>query len=443
LFTRSSVLGRVGGTDYNTLSDWRVALGQDGSSGFSTPNFVNANGTTSLMNLRPQSPTAVEKSGAPISSVLTDIDGQLRSSLSQVDIGAYAGNFTILDSVPPVITHTPLGNTSSTGNRTVTATFADGTGMATSGTLPILYYKKNYFGSYVQSQGTFASGTNGNGLWSFTIDANMLGSLSTVDSVYYYFAFQDSSAAHNLTSFPTGAVGTDVFNMSEPFQKLSYKINPGAGGVYEVGSTLVPSPTAFNSLTNVGGLFEMLNASTVTSDITIKIVDSLKTETGANALNKLSEDGIGNYKINIVPDTTDGIVKAISGSSNAVIRLNGARNVIIDGAAGGNTKYLAIRNESGAAPVIVFINDAVRDTIKNCVIEGATVSATSGVILFSTGIKNGNDSIVIINNIIRDLSNIPSFRQTLFTHKVLQEQPIHLTRLKIMNCLILIVMEFT
>ena len=80
-----------------TLANWRAATGQDGSSRFGNPQFIAPNGTAATGDLHIQSgsSTTVEGAGTLVASVTMDFDGQSRSTLTPVDIGADAGNFTV------------------------------------------------------------------------------------------------------------------------------------------------------------------------------------------------------------------------------------------------------------------------------------------------------------------------------------------------------------
>jgi len=90
------VFGSYNNVDRSNLSAWQSAVGQDASSFYGNPQFLNPNGSSSLANLHidPNVVTLVEGNGYNIASVTNDYDGQTRSSLTPVDIGADAGNFT-------------------------------------------------------------------------------------------------------------------------------------------------------------------------------------------------------------------------------------------------------------------------------------------------------------------------------------------------------------
>jgi len=86
--------------------------------------------------------------------------------------------------------------------------------------------------------------------------------------------------------------------------------------------------------------------------------------------------------------------------------------VTIDGSFGGSGRYLTFRNTDTNGATITFINDASNNTVRNCVLEGATTGALIGVVFFSTGLTTGNDNNTVTGNQIRDRSDaagIPDF----------------------------------
>lgn len=93
------VFGFFNSSDVANLAAWKTAVGQDANSYESNPQFINPNGssTTVDLHINPSVPTAVESNGINIASITIDYDGQIRSSLTPVDIGADAGNFTKLN----------------------------------------------------------------------------------------------------------------------------------------------------------------------------------------------------------------------------------------------------------------------------------------------------------------------------------------------------------
>jgi hypothetical protein len=95
-----SALAEVGNTVYDSLSFLRNVTNTDAVSGIVNPNFINPNGNAQTLDLHVFGVTPIESNGTPIAAVTIDFDGQIRSGLSPVDIGADAGLFT--SSILPV-----------------------------------------------------------------------------------------------------------------------------------------------------------------------------------------------------------------------------------------------------------------------------------------------------------------------------------------------------
>ncbi|MBK8553414.1 MAG: hypothetical protein IPL53_21060 [Ignavibacteria bacterium] len=110
--------------------------------------------------------------------------------------------------------------------------------------------------------------------------------------------------------------------------------------------------------------------------------------TGMSSVNNLT----------IKPDT--GVSSVIRGSSSiAAFNIDNADYFTLDGsnADGGTAKNLTVENTNANGSTIRFINDALNNSVKNCVIKGNSI--TSGVIFFSTTTgSSGNDSNTILNN---------------------------------------------
>jgi hypothetical protein len=389
------------------LTDWQAATGQDTTSAVGNPRFVNPTGTAATVDLHLQSSNPAEGQGLPLASVTDDFDGQTRSTLTPVDIGADAGNFIWIDSTAPLISHQLLTN-GSVANRVLTdwVSIVDNVGVASGANAPRLYYKKSAdadaFGVANDSTGNgwkYVTAT-GNGPYSFTIDYTLLngGSVTEGDIIQYFVVVQD--AANNLASSPAGVTASanpPVQNVAGHGAVNSYSIVPGISGIVTVGSG-----GTYPSLSGAGGLFFMLNGSVLTGNVIVNLTSDL-TETGGVTLNQWHEEGVGNYTLTFQPNSAT--MRTISGSAaNGLVTLNGADRVIIDGRFGGSGRYLTFRNtDSGTdANTFLFLNDASSNTVRHCIVEGA--GAGSGVIYFSSGTVTGNDENVITGCQVRDLT---------------------------------------
>ena len=94
------VLGSYNGADRTTLAAWQTATGVDTASLNGNPLYLDPTGTSATVDLHVQAVSLVESAGTPVANVMDDFDGQARSALSPVDIGADAGDFGFAISYP-------------------------------------------------------------------------------------------------------------------------------------------------------------------------------------------------------------------------------------------------------------------------------------------------------------------------------------------------------
>jgi len=210
-----------------TLADMQAGFGGNTASFAVDPGFTS---TTDLHIAASQSP--LESAGASI-GVTSDIDGDARPGPAgsvngggtAADIGADEFDAAPQDINPPTITYTPLGASCDTSDRTLTATIADFSGVATGVNLPRVYYKRSTDLSWFSQPGTLTAGTVFNGTYSFTIVAADMPGLANGDIVTYFVTAQDVPG--NVASEPAaGFSATDVNNItSYPTTPNTYTIN--------------------------------------------------------------------------------------------------------------------------------------------------------------------------------------------------------------------------
>jgi hypothetical protein len=94
-------LFQLGSTDYNNRVSWFVTTSLDEYSDSANIPFLNATGNAASVDLHVSAitPTKVEGNGG-VTFVTTDFDGQIRSTLGPVDIGADAGVFVKQNIIP-------------------------------------------------------------------------------------------------------------------------------------------------------------------------------------------------------------------------------------------------------------------------------------------------------------------------------------------------------
>ena len=162
--------------------------------------------------------------------------------------------------------------------------------------------------------------------------------------------------------------------------------------------------TAFATYTTLKGAFDAVNAGTHTGTIAITI-GANTTETATAALNA-SGTGSANYTSVLVKPGASPVT--VSGSiAGAIVRLNGADNVTIDGRISGSGRNLTIQNtNTSAATAAIWLSSngvgagATSNTIRNLELAcGATqntsTNATFGIIMCGTSISttsNGDDN---------------------------------------------------
>ena len=159
------------------------------------------------------------------------------------------------------------------------------------------------------------------------------------------------------------------------------------------GQTMVGSGQTYTTLK---AAFDAINNGTLSGNIVLQITSST-TETATAVLNA-SGSGSASYTSVAIYPTGSGY--SISGSvTGALIQLNGADNVTIDGRVSqSGAKDLIIQNANTSNATIQLTADATYNTVKYCVIKGATTSTSNGIVLISAGTSSGNDNNTIDNN---------------------------------------------
>ncbi len=263
----------------------------------------------------------------------------------------------------------PLSISSVTFNTSGTTSVADITSA-------VCYYTTTSTLSTAQSFGSPVVGPNGpilftgskvlangdNYFWLVYNISNSAVSGNLVDGTCTQFETSETE----LVRYPSV---TDPVGSRTIMSPLSGTVTVGTGGTY-------------NSLTGTGGLFEAINQVGLKGSLTANIISDL-TEDGTHGLNEWVETPVSsNFKLLIQPSAA--IERLISGNvSNAMIRMNGADRVTVNGSVSGNGKYLRFRNSNTSNNVLRFVNGATINTFKNCYFEGA--NASSAVISFNGG----------------------------------------------------------
>jgi hypothetical protein len=381
------------------------------------PQFIDA--TNVVPNLHVAASNPIEGMGNTSNTVIDDIDGDIRTSNTPVDIGADAGNFTLAlaSNTGPNIALIPIGNGSVATSRNLNnfATIFDVNGInTTAGSKPRIYYKKNtdanaFVGNTSSNNGwKWVEATNNSSPFSFIIDYTKLfgGTVSNYNVIQYFVVAQNNAGNVNC-NLNAGFVATSVSNITvAPTSLLYYTIFPGLPTTITVGTG-----GTYTSLTNTGGLFQTISSFALTGNTTVNIISDLLAESGTYAL---SSAGLNGYSLKIKPSIDS--IRTISNAgdlSTYMIRLVGASNITIDGSYNGAGHFFRITNTTGAANGYGAISFAynstisgglpiscTNDTIKNCIIEhNSQVSSVGNIYFDGSGYCSG---IVITNN---DLKN--------------------------------------
>lgn len=205
-----------------TLAAYQVRVSpRDLNSITESPTFLSTSGASAnFLHVDASVATQIESGAIPIGSINSDYDGDARNS-STPDIGADEFNGLTNDLTGPSIVYTPLGNTTSTANRTIVATITDPSGVASGGSAPRIYYRKGTTDPYVSATATSVNGND----FTFTIDYASVsgGSVVAGDIIQYYIAAQD--VLGNVSTVPSGGAGSTPPGSAAPAAPNRYGIS--------------------------------------------------------------------------------------------------------------------------------------------------------------------------------------------------------------------------
>ncbi len=294
--------------------------------------------------------------------------------------GVYTRYNFFTDRTAPTISTQTIPNTAGIANRVLTKTITDAkTGVPVSGSLvPRIYFKKITDATYVSSAGVLTAGNSASGTWTFTVDHSLIpGGVAEGDLINYFVIAQDQSTTvgvPNIASIPIGVNATDVNTITTPPTPAVYILGASFSGTKTVGTG-----GDYSSLSFPGGLFEQINAGSLTGNLTVNIISDL-TETGAVALNAWISGTGGPFTITINPVG----LRAINLSSNGV-RLNGTNGLTIDGLNDG-TNSLTITGG------IKIYYGASNNTITRLSLTGAGINSTDASGTFPVNCSNNTIS---------------------------------------------------
>ena len=414
-----------GVTTAPTLSDmWAVVYPRESASFSANPPFQSTVGTDpTFLHIIAGSTTQLESRAVNIAGITDDFDAQVRQGNpgyagtgTAPDVGAdeFEG-IALGDLSPPAIVHSLRGAGAPSASRTFDATIVDATGVATTpGIRPRVYFKKSTDANDATGWKYTEAIGSGDSPFTFTIDYSLLtaGSVSVGDTIQYFVVAQDTVATPNVGIYqgafaaPPTSVGLAAAAFPIGGTIHSYTITTAVAGAL----TVCPAGCDYTSLTNAGGLFQTLNGSVVTANLTVDLLGDSTAETGTVALNQWPEDPASNFTLTIRPG--GGASRTVSGSvAGALIKLNGADRVTIDGLNTGGSS-LTINNTSatnGSAAInlvaVGVLEAGAKDnTIRNLnIVGGANTIGVYGISLSGASINTAgadNDGNTISGNTI-------------------------------------------
>lgn len=381
----TGVLGSNNGTDVTTLAAWKTFTAQDVISLDANVCLANPTAATPDLHLTDCSGAGNPADGAGIAvSTTDDYDGEDRSILSPVDIGADAGQYGLTGvNVGLSALNTPVDGGCYTNSESVEVQLNNYDINPIDFTVnPVTITVTNnhgYNSSTVINTGTLAA----NSSMAVTMpDAMDL----TVRGTYLI----------NGSATATG----DVNPANDAFQQVSIAVSQ-LSGTYTVGtggdfSTITAAVAAYNTAACLSGavVFSLTDAAYASETFPITI----NNRTDASSTNTLT----------IKP--ASGTTVSLSGSnSTALFTLNGADYVTLDGSNNGtNTRDWTITNTyaSGGAGIKINSatgsgNDASHIGIKNLNIVGGSTTNGYGIYSSITGTAVNLDNLTIQNNSIQ------------------------------------------
>ncbi|MFZ4399513.1 MAG: T9SS type A sorting domain-containing protein [Bacteroidales bacterium] len=387
----------------NSIASFKTLVGPGRENSSVTENISFLNSSTGsgndYLHIDTSVTTLAESGAVNIAGFTDDYDGDIRQGNTAYngigtapDIGADEFNAIPQDFSAPIISYSPLANTSSLSDRILVATITDISGVGSGANQPVLYWKKNAL-SYTGPIAPISIAAN---VYTFSFG----GGVSINDVVSYFIVAQDANLTPNIGSYPYGAIVTanPPIATSGPSNPSTYNIGSicgtktvGVGGNY---TTLTAAIADFNS-------------KEITCPVVFSLLDSnYPSETFPIIINSNPGSSISNT-LTIKPAT--GVTVSFSGamSSGALIKILN-NNTIIDGSntIGGTSRNLSFTNTSTTSPQVLTINSigtiAVNGvSIKNCNIINGSNASSALVISDNSGTAGYFNNITIQNNSIQ------------------------------------------
>ncbi len=250
----NNIFGLFNAVNRTTLAEWQTAVGQDVASYNTDPGFLDPTNATPNLHINPATATFAEGFGTDLSITL-DFDGQTRSDLTPVDIGADAGTFT----GPPAVTFGDGGIDNASTLCAATARYVDVT--TTAGSTPIVSMTLNYwFNGVAQTPIALTDGTTtGTSTWTGTIPAAVPGNAVVTWNIVAVDGITTGKTFAGTSYFDEPLYGTTVTASSSlpsvcPSSTVDLTAVVSKPGSVQVGSGTANSSTG-NSVSSFYGTY--------------------------------------------------------------------------------------------------------------------------------------------------------------------------------------------
>ena len=432
-----------GTNTYPTLAAYKTAMAtRDQASVTELPTFASTTGTdATFLHFAAGANTQAESGGIPVAGITTDYDGDTRNATTP-DIGADEGTFA--PAVPIVVastTYTQNNTPTAAGqnDQQVTGVVVNTTGQINAPTLTSITFSPGSTSlSNISNAKLYSSGSSTFSLASATLLATT-GSLAspsftltlttplalTSGSNYFFLTYDIPLAATAGATVAATATAVSVGGTT-----YTPTLSGAAGGrtivgplvgTYYITGTVGSSPDPTKEFASLTAAFAAYSSRSLGGAVSFVLRDASYStaETFPLVLNANSTASATNT-LTIRPDA--GVTPTISGSvaTGAVLKINGADYVTIDGSNAGTTSQnLTITNTSatGSGNAVLWIaaasaNDgATFNTVKNTNITGNSAASFPQFAVFlggggigvaapttSTPIANSNNTLS--NNLI-------------------------------------------
>ncbi|MBI3233660.1 MAG: T9SS type A sorting domain-containing protein [Bacteroidetes bacterium] len=245
-------------------------------------------------------------------------------------------------------------------------------------------------------------------------DTITIPSLTSGQACEFYFlssSVSKSSLESQMTIY--GQLAADMLSLN-----IATKTSSSNWSYTQLGKIIVKSSSGARLLCGYSSLksaFDSINAGLHNGDIYITI-DSNSYETATTII---YGSGIGSANYNSIYISSGGnVTRTVYGSisSGSLIKLNGAKNIYINGLNSNGDSLVIVNTYAGAGvSTIEFANGASNDTLKNLTILGSGTSVSSGNIVFTSG-GNGNNKDAFIGCSFAPYQSYSPYQTFLVSH---------------------------